>query len=161
MSSLLFLSSDDFRVQPTENGSIVCVDIMGFSLVLFYSTHCVYCQQLIPVFKDLPQIINGCQFGLINVSTNRNIVFMAKDTLTPIRCVPLLILYVNGRPYRRYQGPPTAGDIKSFIIQMANEVEQQGGFDKVSKGRDIPAYTIGIPIKGDENVCYLNYDDAY
>ena len=67
MSGLLFLTSDDFNIQKGTKGNIVCNNIRGFSLILFYSTSCPHCEKFIPIFKNLPGSLPGCQFGLINI----------------------------------------------------------------------------------------------
>ena len=59
---LLFLSANDLTVQKGARGNILCNSIPGFSLILFYSTQCQYCQNLIPIFKSLPGTVGGCQF---------------------------------------------------------------------------------------------------
>ena len=52
MSGLLFLTTDDFQlVQGTKN-KIMTHNTRGFSLILFYSTQCVHCKDLIPIFKS-------------------------------------------------------------------------------------------------------------
>lgn len=160
MSSLLFLTTNDFTLDKVENVSILCHEIKGISFILFYSTQCVYCQQLIPIFKKLPDIINGCHFGMINVSMNKNLVQMSMETILPIRYVPILVLYVNGHPYMRYDGPPNENGIRRFILEASNSI-QESGFTKISKEKGIPAYTIGNPLYGEGNVCYLEFDEAY
>ena len=95
MSGLLFLTSDDFGLNKGVRGNIMCNTIQGFSLVLFYSTQCDHCKELIPIFKQLPGTVGGCQFGMINVSNNRKCVIMSRDTIAPIQVVPYIILYIN------------------------------------------------------------------
>ena len=68
MSGLLFLAIEDFVLSKGTKGNILCTSIPGFSLILYYSTQCPHCQTLIPIFKKLPGSINGCQFGIINIS---------------------------------------------------------------------------------------------
>ena len=116
MSSLLFLTTEDFQIirGKTNGKNILSHGIRDYSLILFYSTQCIYCQQLIPIFKRLPETIGGCQFGMINVSTNREIIRMAKNTVSPITYVPYLILYINGRPWMRYDGPHEEGEIRRW-----------------------------------------------
>ena len=91
MSNLLFLTADDFELRKGTKGNIVCHDISGYSLVLFYSTQCKYCKELIPIFKQLPGTISGCQFGMINVSKNKNIVHMSRNSIAPIEYVPYVV----------------------------------------------------------------------
>ena len=167
MSGLLFLSSDDFSVNKGSNGNILCHGIRGFSLILFYSTQCTHCQTLIPIFKRLPGTIGGCQFGMINVSSNKQCVRMSKDTIAPIDYVPYIVLYIQGKPFMRYNGPHDGSEIRRFVIEVANKVQSKQQFSKENvkeskDGKGIPEFSIGRPLYGpDEKVCYLNFDDAY
>jgi hypothetical protein len=168
MSGLLFLTSDDFQLQRGSKGNILCTNIQGFSLVLFYSTQCSHCQTLIPIFKRLPGSVGGCQFGMINVSHNRQCVMASRETIAPIKEVPYIVLYVNGKPYMRYQGPHDAKEIGRFIVEVARKVQANQSFNrddqrvKEDPKGGIPAYTIGKPLHGpDDKVCYLEFNDAY
>lgn len=168
MSGLLFLTSDDFQITKGTKGNIMCNNIPGFSLILFYSTQCEHCQSFIPVFKRLPSTVGGCQFGMINVSQNKNCVIMSRDTIAPIKVVPYILLFVNGRPYMRYQGPHAPQEIGRFIVEVAEKINNQGQIaekdDNVAENPrgGIPAYTIGKPLYGpDDKVCYLEFDGAY
>ena len=84
--SLLFLGNDDFTITKNArgDGNILCNFIPNYSLILFYSTQCQYCHQIIPIFKTLPGIISGCQFGIVNVSQNKKLINMSKNTILPI-----------------------------------------------------------------------------
>ena len=115
MSGLLFLTTEDFNTQNGVKGSIMCTNIQGFSLVLFYSTECQHCQSLIPIFKRLPGSVGGCQFGMINVSLNKQCVMMSRNTIAPIKVVPYIVLYINGKPHMRYNGPYVAEEVVSSL----------------------------------------------
>jgi hypothetical protein len=163
MSGLLFLTSEDFGCVKHPKGQLLCTNIRGFSLILFYSTACEHCQTLIPIFKRLPGSVNGCQFGMINVSTNKQCVAMSRTTIAPIEYVPYIVLYNNGRPYMRYNGPHDANEIKRFVIEVASNLQNSTNFapDVVKKeGKPIPEYCIATP-KCDQLVCYLPMDEAY
>ena len=160
MSSLLFLTTDDFALSKSNDGNnVLHHEIRGFSLILFYSTNCVYCQKINPIFKRLPEIVNGCQFGMVNVSMNKTLIGMAAKSITPIKYVPLIILYINGRPYMKYDGPPEENEIRRFILEVSNSV-RDSGFTQVTKEKGIPAYTIGNPLCGEGDVCYLTFDES-
>jgi thiol-disulfide isomerase/thioredoxin len=158
MSSLLFLTTDDFTLMPSDEGNILHIEIMGFSLILFYSTHCVYCQKLIPGFKRLPDIVNGCQFGMLNVSVNRSLTDMSKKSITPITVVPLIILYINGGPYMRYVGPLDEINISKFIFETSKAVHESG-FARITKEKGIPSYSLGNPLYGEDEVSYLDFNE--
>ena len=165
MSGLLFLTSSDFTLQKGIKGNILCNSIPGFSLILFYSTQCDYCKTFIPIFKKLPGTVGGCQFGMINVSHNKNCILLSRQTIAPISVVPYVILYVNGKPYMRYQGPQNIKEIARFIIDISKSLSGKTKNLKLEKrikhnvkGK-IPAYTIGKPLYGpDDKVCYLEFD---
>ena len=165
MSGLLFLSSEDFVVAKGSKGDILCHGIPGFSLILFYSTQCSHCQQLIPIFKGLPGTIGGCQFGMINVSSNKKCVNMSRDTIAPISYVPYIVLYIQGKPFMRYNGPHESSEIRRFVIEVANKVQSKQKFSSENVKDDkkgIPEFTTGHPLVGqDDKRCYLEFDDAY
>jgi len=163
MSSLLFLSNDDFFLKNSENGVMLAHGIRGFSLVLFYATNCIHCPRVLPTFKRLPELVNGCQFAMVNVSSNHGLVQKARQSITPITYVPLIILYVNGMPYIRYDGPSDEQEIRKFILEMSNHIQETGfaSAPGAKKGKTIPAYTIGNPLVGEDNRCYLEYEEAY
>lgn len=165
MSGLLFLTSEDFTIAKGAKGNILCHNIPGFSLILFYSTQCSHCKSLIPIFKTLPGSLGGCQFGMINVSSNKSCVRMSKDTIAPISYVPYIILYINGRPFMKYNGPYDDAEIRRFVIEVANKVQTKQKFsqDNVKDdGKGIPSFSLGVPLCGqDDRVCYLEIDNAY
>ena len=165
MSALLFLSTEDFNIAKGTKGNILCTGIPGFSLILFYSTQCEHCHKLIPIFKKLPGSIGGCKFGMINVSTNKQCVVLSRNTITPITYVPYIILYINGRPFMKYQGPYDINEIQKFVFEVSQKIQnkQKLDSDKIKENvrGGIPEYTIGHPLYGKEKVCYLDFDDAY
>jgi hypothetical protein len=167
MSGLLFLGSDDFTIQRGTKGNILCHTIPGFSLILFYSTRCDHCQNLVPIFKSLPGTVGGCQFGMINVSQNKKCVLMSRETIAPVKVVPYIILFYNGRPFMRYQGPYYRNELARFVIEVSQKVQKKQKFSAEKVKDDprggIPAYTIGHPLKGEGSmgVCYLEFTEAY
>jgi hypothetical protein len=174
MSGLLFLNADDFNVQTGTKGKIMCIPIPGFSLVLFYSTQCKHCKQLVPIFKRLPGSISGCQFGMLNVGTNMKVAAKSKGTITEIKYVPLILLYINGKPFMRYAGKYDRDEIIKFVVSMSKRVQNNQTFTKKQSGKPdpnikedprggIPAFSIGKPLKGDGrlDICYLEFQNAY
>jgi thiol-disulfide isomerase/thioredoxin len=132
MSGILFYGSADFSLRQGENGSLLCLtyDAPGLTLVLFYSNHCEYCENLIKKFKQLPGIFNGCQFSMVNVSQHPDIPERSSNTTAAITYVPDVILYVNGSPYIRYDGPHEIDQITNFIVEIYKKVQQINFFPK-------------------------------
>jgi thiol-disulfide isomerase/thioredoxin len=109
-------------LEESVRGGLVLTNCVkrGISVVLFYSSKCQHCTKLIPIFKKLPGHINGVQFALSLVTPE--IAMKSNKTISPIQYVPLIILFVNGRPFVRYDGAFTENDIKSFIIDYGNKI---------------------------------------
>ena len=175
MSGLLFLQTDDFSIQKGQKGPILCHSIRGISLVLFYSINCQYSRELIPIFKRLPGQLGGCQFAMINVSAQKNIIGMSKATISEIKYVPLMILYVAGKPFVRYDGPHQESEIKRFIFEVSSKIQtkekftnkeaprhhQQATMGSGNGTRAIPAYAAGQPLYGDADDFYMEFAEAY
>ena len=182
MSGILFLGNDDFTVRQGEKGALLSLtyESPGLTLVLFYSKECKYCDSLINKFKQLPQHIHGCNFAMVNINRNMQVVEKAKSTICNITYVPDIILFVDGNPFVRYDGNHEIMNIRDFIIEIykklqktsfspPNQQQQQQPHSmtpppSLPPQETIPAYTIGKPIIGNRNeqrVCYVNYQDAY
>lgn len=163
MSGLLYFCSDDFNITKGTKGNILSHGVQGISLVLFYSTDCVHCQSLIPVFKRLPGTIGSCQFGMLNVSLNKKCIMMSNNTISPIEYVPYIILYVNGRPFLKYEGPHDPSEITRFVLEVSKKLQNKQKFTsqhiKQNSNTGIPAYSIAHPKTN--KVCYLEFDEAY
>ena len=166
MSGLLYLQTCDFNIQDGSKGKIMCNKIRGISLVLFYSPRCQFCQSLIPIFKKLPGTISGCQFGLINVSLEKDIIVVSSRSVVPIEYVPLIILYVHGKPFLRYDGPQSESDIRNFVVSATRQLHANlkdrfsGDGDKSKREKEIPLYSVGVPLCGEDEM-YLEFEKAY
>jgi hypothetical protein len=167
--SFLYLTSEDFHLESVPKGDVMCHDIPGFSLILFYSTHCKFCKDLIPIFKRLPGALQGCQFGMINVGSNRECVEMSQSTIVPIQYVPFIMLYFNGKPHMVYKGDHDEGMIKKFIYNVATDMQMKQQFSSLKEAKikenaasGVPEYTTttGVPYCAG-NVCYLDWVKAY
>jgi thiol-disulfide isomerase/thioredoxin len=162
MSSLLILTSDDFSVEKTEKGGVLCQCIPNISMILFYSTKCEHCKTLLPIFKKMPGHVGGCQFGIINLSNNREVVKKSSESITPIEFVPYLVLYVDGKPYMRYNGPHDMNEISRFVMDVSKKViggQQFVKNVKIVPKNIIPEYTTGVPKS--RKLCYFSFGDAY
>lgn len=125
MSGILFMGSDDFCVRAGEKGNMLCLTgWKGLTLIMFYSKECQFCHKLINKFKQLPTIVNGCKFAMCCINRHFDIVEKSKNTIAPIEYVPDVILYVDGSPYIRYDGPHEVDDIKSFIFNVYERLQK-------------------------------------
>jgi len=170
MNNLFYLTSDDFFLENGTKGKLLCMDAKGLVLVCFHANadKCTHCEETLPHFKRLPQSVGNCKFALVNLNTNPDIVKMSKMTVAPIEYVPFIVLYVNGRPFLKYEGERTTTELKNFIQEVVQKLQTKQSFIENKNYKiesEIPAYTIGIPYSvvcdEDKGVCYLNYDQAY
>jgi hypothetical protein len=99
---------------------------------------------------------------------------MSQTTIAPIKYVPFVVLYVNGKPFMIYKGPHDEGEIRKFVVEIANNIQKRQQFSKredVPQGgggqeagnvpEKIPEYCLGKPICGNDKVCYLEFNTAY
>jgi thioredoxin-like negative regulator of GroEL len=165
MTSLLFLNTNDFTKVTSPSGPLLVTGIKGFSLVLFYSTLCKHCKRTVPEFQALPKILGGCHFGMINVSTNKGIVKKSMDTNTNISYVPYVVLYINGKPFMRYEGPKTKEMMRKFVIDVSKSLDVQqinegGSKEKSYKARrrnmELEKLTTGTPLYGEEDHYFIS-----
>lgn len=169
MNTLISLTQQDFEVRLGTRGPILCTNVDGLFFALFYDHECGFCQTLFPVFNQLAQTIRGPRFGAVNVRQNMGIAHMSLQTIAPVRYVPFIIVYWNGKPYMQYDGERSYPALRDFALQVGRTVEQRR-FKKFvgtiqqqphNIGKPIPAYTTGKPLCGENGVCYLNELDAY
>jgi thiol-disulfide isomerase/thioredoxin len=159
MNSILFLNSEDFFV---EGPTLRCRIDNGPLYILFYSTDCPHCKTALPAFRALPNSFPSHKFGLINISNNPSVVHKSKQSDTPIKYVPSVILYHNGSPHFRFTSKITLDNLRSFVLNTAKIVPSKQKFvsQENEEEKEIPAYTVGKPYC-DGDVCYINYDQAY
>jgi hypothetical protein len=173
-NNIIFLSSNDFFVGEGSKGKVLCTNVKDLILVMFHAdlNKCKYCEEALPEFKQLPLAISSCRFALVNLNRNLEIVKMANETIAPFSYVPYMILYVNGRPFIRYDGDRNVKDMADFVIEViarlktnTNNNFANAPVKKVKQENEIPPYTIAIPYSvvcdDDAGVCYLKYDEAY
>ena len=173
MSGLLNLTGNDFILGKGQKGNLLYNNIRHYSVVLFYATTCDFCKPYIQIFKKLPGNVAGCTFAITNIQSNMNIVQMAKQTISPIEFVPLIIYYVDGRPFMKYNGEADGNQIVAFIVDVTEKLGAntkskfyEDRMKQQEQEKKIPEYTIGKPKEssmkfvGDmicnDGVCYLS-----
>lgn len=169
MNSIIKLSTDDWRIKEGKKGNLICNNIKGLSIVLFWSPKCKYCRTLEPNFRQLPTMMKGITFASINISENIGIIAMAEDTITPILTVPNIMVFIDGKPYMQYDDKPDIDSVVNFIKYIMQLIETKKEFAKKNPAgskqeNEIPPYSIARPyhdLCGDNEFCYLAQSDAY
>ena len=116
---------------------------------------------------------------MINVNKNKRIIRDSKETISPISYVPYIILFINGKPFMRYDGPSNQQELLNFVHEISQKVEDKQQFAKsnnqqqpqqpqikekivIKNHKDIPEYSVGHPLYGcEDGVCYLPFNNAY
>ena len=112
------LTSDDFEILDTPRGKVIKTVLKGVSLILFYnSVSCEFSQQFLPVINSLVGDI-GCTFGTFDIDKHKEYVALSLQTKTPITYTPYLVIFVGGKPYMSYHGPPDPIEIKKLIMYV-------------------------------------------
>ena len=124
-NTLLFLRTADFRLErhSASGNKFLCTGIKDFSFILFYGDKCPHCQRLIPIVKQLPGKISGVFIGMAKV--DHALVALAKQTVTPIEHVPLMVFYYGGRPHTIYASEYTERGIINFLMDMTTRIRTQ------------------------------------
>jgi len=115
-----FLTQDNFSLQ--NGGKKMVCDVDGILLVMFKTDSCPHCRQFLPIFAKMGSLDSRLTFACINIENNRKCIQMAKNTKTPIKAVPTIILYYNGNPYARYTGDRSGNALSAFIDKMLNKI---------------------------------------
>ena len=85
-----------------------------------------------------------------------NLIEQSQKTTTPLQHVPFVVFYINGIPFKKYDGQYNLQDFQTFIKNVLAEASQ---IKNTSEINEIPPYTIGKP--NSAKVCYLTYQKAY
>lgn len=159
---LLILEEDDFELVKTSTKSGSVTHLVHsveckYSIVMFYTDECPQCKVIKPVLLSLvgnPTI----QICMVNVydPDSTNLIQLSQKTTTPLQHVPFLIFYINGTPFKKYDGEYNLKDFQIFVKNVMAEATKVKDTSEIS---EIPPYTIGKP--NSAKVCYLTYQKAY
>lgn len=179
-SGLFFLTDREFSLQASQNGLPpgamngegptprqydLVHRIPGVTVVFFYSISCPVCKPLFHEFKGLPGKVHGVNFAVANVSANNmRIQQMAEASITPIRYVPYIVVYVNGKFYLEYRGPKKIENIARASYEIASKIQSGKDFTqgKVCTSQNgAQGYCVdGYSQDDDDNMCYT-YEEIY
>ena len=116
MSSINFLTSHHFVVLGTRQKTLG-INVQGNVFVFFKMQGCDSCAQFEPIFAQLSRQEGRVNCAILDVTQNRDVVIWSRNTSTPITAVPVLILYINGRPHAKFNGTKNIPSIQGFITK--------------------------------------------
>jgi hypothetical protein len=141
MAEVFELNPDDFKIIDTPRGKVIETVIKGLSMILFYNPiSCKHSLEFLPIIKNLAGDI-GCTFGIFDIDKYKDYTSLSLHTKTPITYTPYIVLFINGKPYMSYNGPPDSIEIKKLIMyaQLMQTVTASMCF---SENSVIPIYKI-------------------
>jgi len=164
---LLILEEEDFELIEMQkpkntsggNPTIHLTHTLNckYSVVMFYTDFCDQCKIIKPVllrFVGTPEI----QICMVNVynQDSTNLIQLSQKTSTPLQHVPFIVFYIDGVPFKKFDGQYTYTHFQQFLTNVMFEARKLKPNDTI---HDIPPYTIGKPSSA--KVCYLTYQNAY
>jgi hypothetical protein len=126
MSSISFLNSSNFILIGTQNKSLG-INISGPVLVFFKMQTSEPSNEFEPVFVKLSNIDVRISYGILDVTRNKDVVQWSRQTSTPITAVPILILYLNGKPYAKFNGTKNIPSLQNFITKALQTIPSASG----------------------------------
>lgn len=150
---MLFLDNSHFEVSPTGELSI---KTKGYVLMLFYSTRCEYCGEMIQKFNELNETVNGCSFAQINLDNNKEVINKVNQSNIELKHVPLVVLFANGSPYMIYSGPVSTPDLRRFILEVTDAYANEFAQNKTkTKTTNISKIDDSVGCKPEDEQCLL------
>ena len=127
-------------------GKLMKCSIPGLVFVMFSQDGCGICQRVMPMFDGMSNREMRVKFAVANVSKHRGIIGKARTTTTPIKGVPTLIMYNQGKPMAHYKGPRQIPNMMTFINSMVSKakVPRQQNFVTPTRQQQISANSNGF-----------------
>lgn len=161
MNSVRQLSDRDFELKQRKNGNIITCNLSGISLVLFKSENCPHCVSMGPIMQQLSRKINTCNFAMINITRFPAVIKASQNSIMPITYVPFIVLYVNGKPFLKYDGDRNEQAVGTFVMSVINQLKTTKNFsdNTIIETDEIESVAGAIPYNlvcdKDSGVCYL------
>lgn len=122
---IIELSSKNFSRSPNN---MLLLNIPEMCLVLFKQQGCPHCTVLEPVFSKLAATDNRVLFCFADISRDRQIHKLSKDSNVQINSVPTMYFYAGGKPAARYKGERNLNSISRFITNVINDIKSNSTF---------------------------------
>lgn len=150
-----FLSKNEGRMPDQalsqEKYHLIIPHLPNIALVFFYSKTCPICAPLFKDYMNLPGTVRGVTFAVANVSADdMRIHKMAAASHTPIRYVPYIAAYLNGKFFMEYRGPKSV----EHIAKAAYEI-----YVKVSSGQEFSQGQNCVSSDGVNGYCVTGYEE--
>jgi thioredoxin-like negative regulator of GroEL len=158
------LSINDFTEHQTNTGKkVVKLERSGKWFVFFSTTTCGHCKRFSTEYPKLVNLEKRINFGhcIVNDGSRNTVGMKMQNSKTPINSVPYFLLYVDGLPKARYTGTRLASDIKKFLDEYLQKLQETTV--QQSTIRNVPSTIKKTPpvMKHDLQVSKEYYPEGY
>ena len=114
-----YLKTQDFYIDNGKKGKVLCTTQKDIVFCFFHldGNQCENCKEMVPEFLKLPNLVPQINYALVDLSKYPEIAKKTAVTIAPIKYVPYLIVFVNNRPFLRYDGGKTSTEIIIHSVQ--------------------------------------------
>jgi len=115
MATIVKLTPNDFTMLGTTNKTLGIRN--PGSMLILYRMNCNNCATFEPIFRELAKKDPRIQYGVLDLDAYQQVAQWSNQTSTPIKHVPFLVLYINGRPHAKFSGTKNVASISSFLTK--------------------------------------------
>ena len=167
-SGIVELSAESFKKMKGNRGYVLGIQgKQELTLVMFYSINCVYCDQAMPELIKLSTFINENQLpiciAICDILKHKKIIHESNDTVDPIKFVPYMPIYLNEKPYLRYNGKKTAEDMLNYLIEVLKRIDHTKQKFVQREEEEEKTTNEGIPynVVCEGDICYVTQDEIF
>ena len=171
-SGIIELHAESFKKIKGNRGFVLGIpNAQNLTLLMFYSIQCTYCDQAMPELEKLSRFVIDknlpINIAVCDIMKNKKVIQESADTVDPIKFVPYMPIYLDDKPYLRYNGKKTAEEMLNYLIEVLKRVSTRQKFvqrqqvkeeeqSHVSQAEGVP---YNVVCEGD--VCYLTQDELF
>lgn len=126
--SVIQLNINNFVETKTQSGRVsLNINVPGVSMVMFKLANCKGCSIMEPEFASFAND-GRLKIATIDLTYNRALIGMARNSTTPIQKTPHVIMYVDGKPlaiYKTKPGVPIRTNLSNFINGAMSQIPRQ------------------------------------
>ncbi len=108
-------------------GMYVFINKPGLMMLTVFSKDEAYrnCSPFLDCIGELTKRVPQCSHGFMDITHNPDLIDRFERTNMPITYLPFIVLYYDGVPYARYEGPPDVQQMVAFIQNTYQNMQMQ------------------------------------
>lgn len=122
--SVIQLKAQDFYLAGNRNKTLN-ITLEDNVLVFFKMQGCEGCRRFEPAFYQLVKNDKRIRYATCDISSNRRVPQLSRETNYPIQAVPWIFFYSGGYPVARFKGKKNVPSIQAFIGKALIEAQKR------------------------------------